>query len=147
AKARGQAIGDGTSVHVTIPTPNPWVPLRILALGKHATDQVQAEVYLLTDRQPALLPALGTGNGLSLTHDAAASASLLAGLRPDRGMGWVPSSGWLSQVTIDGAAQQIGFDLAIDASGQGAPSRIQAGLEPAPATTPAASLALAFFFA
>ena len=32
--ARGQAIGDGTPVHITIPTANPWVPLRILALGK-----------------------------------------------------------------------------------------------------------------
>ena len=57
AKARGQSIGDGTSVHVTIPTPNPWVPLRLLGLGKHATDQVQADVYLLTDHEPALLPA------------------------------------------------------------------------------------------
>ena len=27
-------IGDGTPVHITIPTPNPWVPLRILCLGK-----------------------------------------------------------------------------------------------------------------
>src|SRR6187200_164207 len=34
AAQRGQAIGDGTPVHITIPTDNPWVPLRILALGK-----------------------------------------------------------------------------------------------------------------
>ena len=34
AKARGQEIGDGTSVHITIPTNNPWVPLRILGTGK-----------------------------------------------------------------------------------------------------------------
>ncbi len=34
AVARGQQIGDGTPVHLTIPTANPWVPLRILALGK-----------------------------------------------------------------------------------------------------------------
>ncbi|HWH24054.1 MAG TPA: DUF2330 domain-containing protein, partial [Candidatus Limnocylindria bacterium] len=34
AAARGQAVGDGTPVHITIPTSNPWVPLRILALGK-----------------------------------------------------------------------------------------------------------------
>ncbi len=34
AAARGQAIGDGTPVHITIPTANPWVPLRILALGQ-----------------------------------------------------------------------------------------------------------------
>ena len=34
ASARDQQIGDGTPVHITIPTTNPWVPLRILALGK-----------------------------------------------------------------------------------------------------------------
>ena len=35
-------IGDGTPVHVTIPTDNPWVPLRILALGKTAAERVDA---------------------------------------------------------------------------------------------------------
>ena len=45
----GQAIGDGTPIHLTIPTDNPWVPLRILALGKSAAETVQADVYLLTD--------------------------------------------------------------------------------------------------
>ena len=34
AAARGQAVGDGTPVHLTIPTDNPWVPLHILGLGK-----------------------------------------------------------------------------------------------------------------
>src|SRR4051794_34582244 len=34
AKTRGQQVGGGTPVHTTIPTKNPWVPLRILALGK-----------------------------------------------------------------------------------------------------------------
>src|SRR6187397_1945153 len=34
AAERGQGIGDGTPVHITIPTEEPWVPLRILALGK-----------------------------------------------------------------------------------------------------------------
>src|SRR5262245_34825815 len=38
AAERGQAIGDGTPVHVTIPTPNPWVPIRILSLGKAGGD-------------------------------------------------------------------------------------------------------------
>ena len=52
AAARGQAVGDGTPVHVTIPTDNPWVPLRILALGKTAAERVDADVYLLTDRPP-----------------------------------------------------------------------------------------------
>src|SRR5690349_12476958 len=32
AEARGQRLGDGTPVHLTIPLDNPWVPLRILGL-------------------------------------------------------------------------------------------------------------------
>jgi hypothetical protein len=135
AGERGQAIGDGTPVHVTIPTDNPWVPLRILALGKNADEPVQADVYLLTDRAPALLPAADGTTGLTLDHSAAATDSLLADLRSDRGMDWVPSSGWLSKVRIDASANQLGFDLAIDASGAGQPSRVMAGLD-LPGATP-----------
>ena len=129
ASQRGQAVGDGTPVHITIPTDNPWVPLRILALGKTAAERVDASVYLLTDRSPALLPAPTGDNGLSLGHSAAATDSLLDDLRSDRGMGWVPSAAWLTKVQIDAAAPQLGFDLAIDASGAGAPSRMMAGLD------------------
>jgi hypothetical protein len=129
AAKRGQAIGDGTPVHITIPTDNPWVPLRILALGKTATERVDASVYLLTDRTPALLPVPNGDNGLTLGHSAAATASLLDDLRSDRGMGWIPTSAWLTKVDIDAAAPQLGFDLAIDASGAGAPSRVMAGLD------------------
>jgi hypothetical protein len=129
AAQRGEAVGDGTPVHITIPTDNPWVPLRILALGKTATERVDADVYLMTDHAPALLPTPTGDNGLSLAHSAPASGSLLDDLRSDRGMGWVPASGWLTQVKIDAAAPQLSFDLAIDASGAGAPSRVMAGLE------------------
>ena len=127
AKNRGQQIGDGTPVHITIATKNPWVPLRILALGKTAKEPVQADVYLLTDRAPALLPAPTGSNGIRLDHSAPASDSLLTDLRTDRGMDWVPSSGWLTKVAVDGTAEQLGYDLAIDASGAGRPSAIDAG--------------------
>jgi uncharacterized protein DUF2330 len=141
AAARGQAVGDGTPVHITIPTSNPWVPLRILALGKTPTEGVQADVYLLTDRRPALLPVPVTRNGMSLDHSAPATESLLSDLRSDRSMDWIPSSAWLTKVRIDAAAPQLGFDLAIDASGAGAPSRVMAGLDlPNPAVAPDRSL-------
>lgn len=131
ALARGQAIGDGTPVHITIPTTNPWVPLRILALGRTQAERIDADVYLLTDRAPAMLPQPGDGaNGLVLDHFAPASARLLDDLRSDSGMGWVPESAWLTKVGIDAAAPDLTFDLAIDASGQGAPSRVAAGLDP-----------------
>ena len=129
AAARGQSIGDGTPVHITIPTHNPWVPLRILALGKQPNERVDADVYLLTDRSPALLPFPDGANGLNLDHSAPATESLLTDLRSDRGMGWVPSSGWLTKIRIDSAAPALDFDLAIDASGAGQPSRVMAGLD------------------
>ena len=127
AAERGQAVGDGTPVHVTIPTDNPWVPLRILALGKTGTERVEADVYLLTDRAPALLPAPTGANGLELSHSASATPSLLNDLRSDRGMEWVPDDAWLTKVGIDASASQLGFDLAIDASGAGRPSVVDAG--------------------
>ena len=122
-------------VHITIPTDNPWVPLRILGLGKAAEERVEADVYLLTDRTPTLLPAPSVSNGLALGHSAKATALLLDDLRSDKGMDWVPKSAWLSKVRIDASASQMAFDLAIDASGAAAPSRLMAGLD-LPGTQP-----------
>jgi len=127
AKQRGQRVGDGTPVHLTIPLDAPWVPLRILALGKNADARVNADVYLLTDKRPALLPA-PRANGMEVTHSAAATASLLGDLRSDKGMDWVPANAWLTKVRIDAAASQLRYDLAIDAFGR-SPSRVAAGLE------------------
>jgi hypothetical protein len=128
AQQRGQRIGDGTPVHLTIPTSNPWVPLRILGLGKQPTDQVDADVFLLTDRWPAILP--GPRGGLSLTHNAPATAGLLDDLRSDAGMDWVPRSAWLTQVSIDSTVADLRYDLAVDATGLASPSAVAAGLEP-----------------
>jgi hypothetical protein len=146
AAARGQAIGDGTPIHLTIPTDNPWVPLRILALGKTAAETVQADVYLLTDERPALLPnagAFGESAGLILDHSDAASDGLLADLRSDAGMEWVPADAWLTKVVIDSKADELNFDLAIDASGAGKPSPIDAGFAPfRPTPVPRSPIAL-----
>jgi hypothetical protein len=128
AKARGQKIGDGTPVHVVIPTPAPWVPLRILALGKSPADRVDADVYLLTDAKPNMLPTPIGLNGMRVDHSAAATDSLLTDLRSDKGMGWVPTSGWLTKVVVDGSAAQLKYDLAISATAA-APSAVAAGLE------------------
>jgi hypothetical protein len=135
AAARGQRPGDGTPVHLTIPTENPWVPLRILGLGKPATDRVEADVFLLTERPPALLPRERAG--LSLVHSAVATPTLLDDLRADAGMDWVPRSAWLTKVRVTSAVEDLRYDLAVDASGRAAPSRLAAGLE-APAGAPGA---------
>ena len=128
AAERGQGIGDGTPVHITIPTPNPWVPIRILGLGKSGGGVVEADVYLLTDRAPALLPAPTGSNGMRVDHSDTATQALLSDLRSDTGMGWVPDSGWLTKIAIDAEGPQLSYDLAIDASGNASPSYVQAGL-------------------
>ncbi len=139
AKQRGQRVGDGTPVHLSIPLDAPWVPLRILALGKDPDARVNADVYLLTDKRPALLP-VPRANGMEVTHSAAATASLLGDLRSDKGMEWVPASAWLTKVRIDAAASQLRYDLAVDAFGR-SPSRVGAGLErPAAPAIPDATL-------
>ena len=111
ARQRGQAIGDGTPIHITMPMPHPWVPLRILTLGRQELEPVQADVYLLTDDQPALRPGLGDNTGMTLEYSQSASPQLLSDLRTDKGMDWVPQSAWLSLVRIDGTAQQLNHDL------------------------------------
>jgi hypothetical protein len=133
AAERGQGVGDGTPVHLTIPTDNPWVPLRILGLGKTAAETVEADVFLLTDERPAMLPNpsdLLANSGLALDHSAAASDQLLADLRSDKGMEWIPQHAWLSKIRIDVPAATLRYDLAIDVSGRGTPSLRDAGFAP-----------------
>lgn len=132
AAERGQSVGDGTPVHITMPTDQPWVPLRILSLGKSSDEQVDADVYLLTDRVPTILPAATRVSGLRLEHTAPATSALLADLRSDRGMEWVPESAWLMKLSVDARAGDLRYDLAVDATGVGRPSRVAAGLEPPP---------------
>ena len=137
-RANEQSVqqGQGTPVHVVIPTPNPWVPLRILALGRDESDLVQADVYLLTDTRPATLPLaeLANGdanqNGLIEEFSQEASPSLLSDLRSDRGMKWLPTEGmWLTQIRVNAFAGDLTHDLAVDASGFGQPSPRAAGLQ------------------
>lgn len=127
AAQRGQRIGDGTPVHLTIPVSNPWVPLRILGLGKQPTDRVDADVFLLTDTKPTLEP--GPGNGLALTHSDAATSRLLDDLRGDAGMDWVPTSAWLSELAVNSSVSDLKYDLAIDANGMAKPKFDAFGLQ------------------
>jgi hypothetical protein len=136
-RAANQGIDQGTSipVHITIPTDNPWVPLRILALGRTPAEAVEADVFLLTGDRPALLAggswldSLETRRpGLVLTQSGKASAGLMADLKSDKGMGWMPDEMWLSYLKLDTLAGSLTYDLAIDVSGRNAPSPVDAGL-------------------
>ena len=134
AEERGQNIGDGTPIHVTMPLRSPWVPLRILGLGKQDEERIDAEVYLLTGPIPNLLPA--AGNGYVVERQVPASADLLADLRSDRGMDWLPATGMtLTHLIVDASPSQLRYDLATNVTG-GAPSRTNAGLAPLPTQKP-----------
>jgi hypothetical protein len=129
AKARGQNIGEGTPIHLYIPTKNPWVPLRILSLGKQPQEQIQADVYLLTPKKPGL-PSLTPG--LTQSRSEQASDSLMTDLRTDKGGDWIPQSGmWLSYLKVDALAKDLNYDLAVDANG-GVASQAATGIKAAP---------------
>jgi hypothetical protein len=138
ARDRGQVVGDGTPIHLTIPLAQPWVPLRILGLGLGRDGQIGADVFLLTPKRPALLPA-PREDGFFLARSEPASTALLDDLRSDKGMGWMPTSMWLSYLQIDESALRLRHDLAIDPLRWWArPSAVAAGLaRPAPPRPPA----------
>jgi hypothetical protein len=157
ARERNQEQGEGTPVHLTIPMENPWVPLRILGLGKGADDVINANVFLLTPSRPNLLPEPPgrspnpgaapassdevAGDGVFLERSEQASKSLLDDLRSDKGMEWVPPQMWLTYLRLGEQTSQLHYDLAIDKAGADKPSRVMAGLDappPAPTTTSSA---------
>jgi hypothetical protein len=126
----GQTGGDGTPIHLTIPTDRPWVPLRILALGLEDSRVVDADVFLLTDGRPSLLAGV---RGLTLDRSESASESLLQDLRSDVGMEWVPDSMWLSYLRVAVPAGELDFDLAASVRPGETPSADDAGLRRAEA--------------
>jgi hypothetical protein len=126
AAALGQQSGDGTPIMLTIPTDQPWVPLRILGLGAEAAQPIDADVFLLTDEKPQLLAG---GPGLTVQRSAPAGSGLLADLRSDTGMEWVPDSMWLTYLQLDAAAGRLDYDLAVSADRDLAPSPTDAGIQ------------------
>ena len=137
AKDKQRDAGDSIPIHLKIPTDNPWVPLRILALGRESSETIAADVFLLTKKQPELLPepgAAGSDSGYTLERSEEASSSLMSDLRSDKGMSWVPKAWrmWLTYVKLDIDATSLTHDLAIDVRG-GTPSSVAAGLEEPPA--------------
>ena len=89
------------------------MPLRILSLGKSASEIVEARVFTLTDRQPDIR----AGNGVTLVTSKPASSSLLNDLRSDERMEWIPKEAWLSHIEINAPAANLNFDLDISVTG------------------------------
>jgi hypothetical protein len=139
AQAKDLQSGDGVPVHLTIPTERPWVPLRILGLGRQANEIVEADVFLLNEKKPAVLPetaASGATRGLVLERSEAAPELLLRDLSSDRGMKWLPTHDmWLDYIRISVPAGELRHDLALSVDGS-APSRVDAGFALASAQGP-----------
>ncbi len=69
-------------------------------------------------------------------------APVTGDLRADQGMSWIPQTGmYLSYLQVNTPAVNLHYDLAVDATGQGAPSPVAAGLPDgvAPAPLPTGS--------
>lgn len=141
AERLDQAQGDGTPIHLAMPTEDPWVPLRILGFDKPDQEIVEADVYLLTEDEPTLLPA--GRPGLSLEASRPAGPALLDDLRSDENSGWVPEQAWLTYLRLQEPAGTLTYDLAVDVDGD-RPSRQAAfGLASVPAAVPLVPLAVA----
>jgi hypothetical protein len=109
---------------LTIPVDEPWVPLRILALGLDSTDIVNADVFLLTDERPTVLAA---DTGVEVARSEPASTSLLDDLRSDKHMGWVPESMWFTYYDVSTPAGELRHDLAVSTHTETLPSARMAG--------------------
>jgi hypothetical protein len=137
AAAKGERVGDAIPIHLVIPTQRPWVPLRILGLGSKPAQRIEADVFLLNDAAPTMLPApkdsfefgLPPARGLRVVKSEPASRDLLADLRSDRGMRWLPKDDvWLNYLRLNAPAGRLHYDLAIDPTGRERPSFVDAGL-------------------
>ena len=126
AEELGQGAGDSTPIMATIPTDDPWVPLRILGLGLDDDQVVEADVFMLTDEEPDLLAG---GAGVDVVRSEAASDLLLDDLRSDVGMEWVPESMWLSYLQVNTPAGDLDFDLAASTEPDTTPSLVDAGVD------------------
>ncbi len=133
AAALDQDQGDATPIMLTIPTDQPWVPLRILGLGAQASDVIEADVFLLTDGRPQLLAG---GPGLALNRSEPASDLLLDDLRSDVGMGWMPDQMWLTHLELEAAAADLDYDLAVSATPGTFPALDDAGIDTTAAAVP-----------
>jgi hypothetical protein len=132
AVRRGLAEGQGTVIHFTIPTPAPWIPLQILALGKGGPEIVNADLFVLTDHAPSLTPEVLDMTGVSVRAYRPASTELLGELRADRGMGWLPGEGmWLTALQMETPAALISHDLSIDGGGPAMPPLVSVPRVPA----------------
>lgn len=126
AKARGQQVGDGVPLLLTMKTDHPWVPLEVLALDGQ---EVHADLYMLTDMavntseaaavvgQSAVGSELPNAPGFRVAFQERLTSKLYHDLSTDRNMGWVRQDSWLTYLTLDAKEEQVTYDLGVTSGG------------------------------
>ncbi len=126
AKARGLFQGDGTPILITMRTEHIWVPLEVLAIEGQ---QVQADLYLLTDRpvyttafaamvgQSSVGSQIPGASGFVVSFQEHLTPTLFHDLSTDRNMGWVRSNSWLTYLNLDAPEPTVTYDLGVSPSG------------------------------
>jgi hypothetical protein len=128
ARQLGRFQGDGTPVLITMPTTHMWVPLEVLA---NAFDPVDADVFLLTDARPTTgqefgifgIPTSSVGDeltgapGFVLQQQEKMNDQLHTDLSTDRNMGWVPSTGWVTHMTLHAPSPTVEYDMTVSPQG------------------------------
>lgn len=110
-------VGQGVVIDFEIPLAGPWIPLRILSLGKHEAEQINAHLFMLTPQRPILSSPLGKLTGLRTVKDEWASKSLIDDLRSDTGTSWIPDKMWFRAYELVAPTNTVTYDIA--ASGDG----------------------------
>jgi len=124
AQQRGLQQGDGVPLQMTMRTPRLWVPLEVLA---NDDTNVNADLFLLTDQQLStadhpygwgFLPSFGSSSvdgapGFVVAKQEPMGESLHRDLASDRNMQWVPSSGWLTYLTLNAPSSTVTYDLTV----------------------------------
>jgi hypothetical protein len=128
-----QEPGDSTPIMATIPTDDPWVPIRILTLGADPDTRIEADVFLLTEDEPDILAG---GTGMTLERSEEANDLLLNDLRSDVAMEWLPEEMWLSYLRVDAPAAELDYDLAVSAATSDAAADFADTGVPAPESIP-----------
>jgi len=126
ARARHQIQGDGAPILITMRTEHLWVPLEVLALDGQ---QVQADLYLLTDRPVnttdfnALVGQSPVGSeipgapGFQVAFQEEMNPTLFHDLSTDRNMGWVWQNSWVTYLSLDAPDSAVTYDLGISPNG------------------------------
>jgi len=126
AKARGQLVGDGAPILITMRTPHLWVPLEILA---NDGQQVGADLYLLTDMpvntsdlnvkigQSAVGSQVPGAPGMQVAFQEKMTPQLYHDLSSDRNMSWVRPGSWLTYLSLDAPGSTVTYDMGISSTG------------------------------